>query len=281
MTASLPAFHHIAAQVAQALTEDIASGDVTASLIPADRQGQAQVIARESLVVCGQAWFNECFRQLNPECQIDWQVAEGSTQTANTVLCHITGPARALLSAERSALNFLQTLSATATETRRYVDAIAGLPCQIMDTRKTLPGLRLAQKYAVTVGGGVNQRVGLYDGVLIKENHILAAGSITAALAQAKCDIPPHIPVQIEVENHAELEEALTAGATLILLDNMDYSQLRQAVALTAGRAQLEASGNVNLERVREIAATGVDRISIGGLTKHVQAIDLSMRFTF
>ena len=281
MTASLPAFHHIAAQVAQALTEDIASGDVTASLIPADRQGQAQVIARESLVVCGQAWFNECFRQLNPECQIDWQVAEGSTQTANTVLCQITGPARALLSAERSALNFLQTLSATATETRRYVDAIAGLPCQIMDTRKTLPGLRLAQKYAVTVGGGVNQRVGLYDGVLIKENHILAAGSITAALAQAKCDIPPHIPVQIEVENHAELEEALTAGATLILLDNMDYSQLRQAVALTAGRAQLEASGNVNLERVREIAATGVDRISIGGLTKHVQAIDLSMRFTF
>ncbi|WP_022652976.1 carboxylating nicotinate-nucleotide diphosphorylase [Aquaspirillum serpens] len=281
MTASLPAFHHIAAQVAQALTEDIASGDVTASLIPADRQGQAQVIARESLVVCGQAWFNECFRQLNPECQIDWQVAEGSTQTANTVLCHITGPARALLSAERSALNFLQTLSATATETRRYVDAIAGLPCQIMDTRKTLPGLRLAQKYAVTVGGGVNQRVGLYDGVLIKENHILAAGSITAALAQAKCDIPPHIPVQIEVENHAELEEALTAGATLILLDNMDYSQLRQAVALTAGRAQLEASGNVNLETVREIAATGVDRISIGGLTKHVQAIDLSMRFTF
>lgn len=281
MTASLPAFHLIAAQVAQALTEDIASGDVTASLIPADRQGHAQVIARESLVVCGQAWFNECFRQLNPTCEIDWHVAEGSTQTANTTLCHIKGPARALLSAERSALNFLQTLSATATETRRYVDAIAGLPCQIMDTRKTLPGLRLAQKYAVTVGGGANQRVGLYDGVLIKENHILAAGSISAALAQAKRDIPPHTPVQIEVENHEELAEALAAGATLILLDNMDNSQLRQAVALTNGRAQLEASGNVNLDTVRQIAATGVDRISIGGLTKHVQAIDLSMRFTF
>jgi nicotinate-nucleotide pyrophosphorylase (carboxylating) len=236
------------------------------------------LIAREAAVLCGQAWLAACFRTLDPNTQIQWFVAEGESFKAHTNLCEIHGNARAILSAERPALNFLQTLSGTATATRRYVQAIAGTGAIIMDTRKTLPGLRVAQKYAVKVGGGANQRIGLFDGVLIKENHIAAAGGIAAALAAAQGQTPPGISIQIEVESLDELEQALAAGARLILLDNFDLDQLRAAVQLTQQRAVLEASGGISLENVRAIAACGVDRISIGGLTKHVRAVDLSLR---
>ncbi|POA99331.1 nicotinate-nucleotide diphosphorylase (carboxylating) [Chromobacterium sinusclupearum] len=278
MTA-LPAPHLIAQQVGQALAEDIGQCDWTARLIPTDKIGSARVIAREDAVICGQAWFDECFRQVDPRCEVEWRVKEGDKVSAGSELCRIAGPARALLTAERSALNFLQLLSGVASETRRYVDAAAGHRARIHDTRKTVPGLRLAQKYAVTVGGGANQRIGLFDGILIKENHIMAAGGIAAAMAQALADLPPGVTLQIEVETLAQLEEALRHGATLILLDNMSTEQMRQAVELTAGRAQLEASGGIDLDTVRAIAATGVDRISVGKLTKDVRAIDLSMRF--
>lgn len=274
-----PAPHVLAAQVAQALSEDIGTGDLTALLVPADEWAQARVIARESAILCGRPWFDETLRQLDAAISVEWAVEEGARVHADTLLCELRGPARALLTAERTALNFLQTLSATATVTRRYADAIAAFPTKAMDTRKTLPGLRLAQKYAVRVGGGANQRVGLYDGILIKENHIMAAGSIAAALSAAHT-IAQGVSIQVEVETLDELQQALNAGATLILLDNMDLATLREAVALTAGRAQLEASGNVDLDTIAAIAATGVDRISIGGLTKHVQAVDLSMRFS-
>ncbi len=266
-----------------ALREDIGSGDLTAQLIAAESIGRATIIAREEAILCGTAWFARCFMKLCPATQIDWQAKDGERIFPGRVLCQLEGPARALLSGERTALNFLQMLSGVASKTRRYVDRIAGTRAEIVDTRKTLPGLRLAQKYAVQCGGGGNHRLGLYDAILIKENHILAAGSIDAAMAAAQalaatvgesCKF-----IQIEVESLGQLRQALGAGAKMILLDNMSNETMREAVAIAAGSAVLEASGNVNLETVRAIAETGVDRISIGGLTKDVRALDLSMRF--
>jgi nicotinate-nucleotide pyrophosphorylase (carboxylating) len=269
----------IQANVRAALDEDIGDGDLTAHLIPADIPARARVITREDAVLCGTAWFEACFASVDPRVQIEWQARDGDAIAAGQTLCEIHGPARALLTAERPALNFLQTLSGVATETRRYVIAITGARARIYDTRKTLPGLRLALKYAVKCGGGENQRIGLYDGILIKENHIAAAGGIKPALAAAFALAAGRVSVQIEVENLAQLEAALTAGAGLILLDNFDLAGMRAAVALTAGRAQLEASGGITLENVRAIAETGVERISVGNLTKSLRALDLSMRF--
>ncbi len=305
-----PAESVIQANVRAALEEDVGGGDLTAQLIPADTPAQARVITREDAVLCGAAWFEACFNRVDASTRITWHAADGDRIHAGQALCEIEGPARALLTAERPALNFLQTLSGVATETRRYVDVAAGTRAKIYDTRKTLPGLRLALKYAVKCGGGENQRIGLYDGILIKENHIAAAGGIRPALEAAFALVseilkvatgsppPPlgegrgeggleeadtaggrKISVQIEVETLDQLEEALQAGARLILLDNFTPERMRQAVALTAGRAQLEASGGIDLDNLREIAETGVDRISIGALTKHVRAVDLSMRF--
>lgn len=271
---------HIRANVRAALDEDIGNGDLTAQLIPAQRVGQATVITRQDAVLCGTQWFDGCFKTLDPGCAITWLVRDGDAVKAGQMLCEIRGNARAMLTAERAALNFLQLLSATATATRCYVDAVAGTKAKIMDTRKTLPGLRMAQKYAIRTGGGHNQRIGLFDGTLIKENHILAAGGIRAALEAAFRFAPKETPVQIEVENMGELREALDAGAKLVLLDNFNLDDMRAAVRLNAGRAELEASGGVSFDTVRAIAATGVDRISIGGLTKDVRAVDLSMRFT-
>ena len=271
---------HILANVATALEEDMYGGDLTAQLIPEHTQGHATVITRQNMVLCGTQWFEGCFKALDANCVIEWKLEEGEVAGANQTLCEIRGEARALLTAERTALNFLQVLSATATITRLYVDTVTGLKAKIMDTRKTLPGLRRAQKYAVRVGGGHNQRIGLFDGILIKENHILAAGGIRPALEAAYRLAPQEATIQIEVENMLELEEALNAGAKLVLLDNFDPDAMRAAVALNAGRAELEASGGINMQTVREIAETGVDRISIGGLTKDVQAVDLSMRFS-
>lgn len=265
--------------VARALEEDVGSGDLTARLVPADQTAHARIISREPAVIAGRPWFDACFRALDPACRLDWQVSEGDAVAANTVLVTVHGNARALLTAERPALNFLQTLSAVASATRPYVEAVRGTHAAILDTRKTLPGLRLAEKYAVRVGGGQNQRIGLYDGILIKENHIAAAGGIAPVLDAAFKLAGGHVSVQIEVETLDQLDAALAAGARLILLDNFDLEAMRQAVQRTAGRALLEASGNVTLETVRAIADTGVDRISIGGLTKHIRAVDLSMRF--
>ncbi len=276
MNAILEAALH--ANVRAALDEDVGTGDVTAQLIAADTPGRARVIAREDAVLCGSAWFEACFRALDANVEVSWHAADGERIQAGQSVCELAGQARALLTAERPALNFLQTLSAVATQTRRYVDAVAGTGAKIHDTRKTLPGLRLAQKYAVKCGGGENQRIGLFDGILIKENHIAAAGGVGAALRAAFRLARPGMPVQIEVETLAQMDEALAAGASLILLDNFDLTGLRAAVALNAGRAQLEASGGVTLATVRAIAETGVDRISVGSLTKSVQAIDLSMR---
>ena len=264
--------------VATALAEDVGAGDLTALLTPAGNGARGTVICRENAVLCGTAWFDACLRALDRRAAIVWHAHDGEPIAAGQTLCDVSAETRALLSAERTALNFLQLLSATATMTRRYVDAIAGTQAKIVDTRKTLPGLRLAQKYAVRTGGGTNHRLGLYDGILIKENHIIAAGSVTAALQQARRIAPDKVFIQVEVETLTQLEEALAAGATMVLLDNMDLEQMRAAVAAAGGRAQLEASGGVNLERVRQIAETGVDRISIGGLTKDVRAIDLSLR---
>lgn len=269
--------HLVHTQVAQALQEDIGTGDLTASLIPEHQQAQATIIAREPAILCGQDWLNACFTQLDPQAKVTWHVKEGGAVAANQTVCEISGKARAMLTAERTALNFLQTLSATATATRQYVDAIAGLSTAVLDTRKTIPSLRLAQKYAVTIGGGLNQRLALYDGILIKENHIATAGSITAALHSA-FSLHPGVSTQIEVETLPQLEEALQAGATSILLDNFTLAQMRTAAEINQRRAVLEASGNVSLATIREIAETGVDRISIGSLTKHIHAIDLSMR---
>lgn len=262
--------------VQYALAEDIGTGDLTASLVP-QIETTATIISREPAVVCGIDWVNACFQQMDANVRINWRVEEGEQISANQLLCEITGDARALLSAERCALNFLQTLSAVATHTHQYVQLIKGTKAQILDTRKTLPGLRLAQKYAVTVGGGFNQRIALYDGILIKENHIAAAGSIAAALQQAFA-LNANANIQIEVENLAELREALSAGATSVLLDDFSLDDMRTAVKISNNKALLEASGNVNLDTVRQIAETGVDRISIGALTKNIQAIDLSMR---
>mgnify|MGYP000600169953 CR=1 FL=1 len=268
----------IAESVSLALAEDVGSGDVTADLIAPETISRATVITREDAIICGIAWFDEVFRQVNPSIQITWHFQDGDPVKANDILCHIKGNARGMLTAERSALNFLQTLSGTATATRRYVDLIAHTSCRILDTRKTLPGLRNAQKYAVRCGGGVNHRIGLYDRVLVKENHIMAAGSITAAVAQAR-RLHPNIKVEVETEGLKELAEATAAKADIIMLDDYPMELLREAVKITAGRIPLEASGGVNLETVKTIAETGVDFISVGSITKHVRAVDLSMRF--
>ena len=268
----------VLSDVARALAEDVGSGDLTAQLIPAAQTARARVITREPAVVAGRPWFDACFRALDPACILDWRVDEGDFVAAGDVLVDIGGHARALLTAERPALNFLQTLSAVATATRPYVEAVRGTHAAILDTRKTLPGLRIAEKYAVRAGGGQNQRVGLFDGILIKENHIAAAGGIAQVLDAAFRLAEDKVSVQIEVENLDELVQALAAGAPLILLDNFSLADLRHAVQLSHGRALLEASGNITLETVRAVAETGVDRISIGGLTKHIRAVDLSMR---
>lgn len=280
MTTPLPSVPtaEISANVRSALAEDIGGGDLTAAFISAERMATAEVITREDAVLCGRAWFDEVFRQLDPAIRADWQVRDGEAIRASQLLCRLTGPARAILSGERTALNFLQTLSGTATTTRRYVEAVRGTKTAILDTRKTLPGLRRAQKYAVACGGGQNHRLGLYDAILIKENHIAAAGSVTAALAQAHATVAVDVPVEIEVENLAQLREALAAGATRLLLDNFDLAGLRAAVRATDGRAALEASGGVTLDNIRAIADTGVGFVSVGGLTKHVRAVDLSLR---
>ena len=264
--------------VARALAEDIGTGDVTARLLPSTEIALARVVTREPAVLSGEAWFEECFHQIDREVDIRWHAHDGDRLASGQVVCEIDGRARSLLTAERSSLNFLQTLSAVATKTRAFVDAVAGTKAAILDTRKTLPGLRHALKYAVRCGGGTNHRMGLYDGVLIKENHIASAGGIGPALVQAR-RLAPNIPTEIEVESIEQLQEAIAAGAKLILLDNFDLAGFREAVRLTAGRATLEASGGINLESVRAIAETGVDRISIGSLTKDVRAVDLSMRF--
>jgi nicotinate-nucleotide pyrophosphorylase (carboxylating) len=268
--------------VAAALAEDVGAGDLTASLIDADAVVGATIIARESLVLCGEAWVDEVFRQLDENIIIDWYIGDGGRAEADDVICKLVGPARALLTGERTALNFLQTLSSTATTTDAYARAVEGTRAKVLDTRKTIPGLRLAQKYAVTCGGGVNHRVGLFDAILIKENHIKSAGSITAALQRAH-EAGGDVLVEVEVENHGELLEALDAGAGRVLLDNFSIDALKEAVATNEGYgivgAELEASGNVTLETIREIAETGVDYISTGALTKNVTAADLSMLF--
>jgi nicotinate-nucleotide pyrophosphorylase (carboxylating) len=264
--------------VAAALAEDVGTGDLTALLTAPGTRAHATVTSREPAVLCGQPWFDACFRKLDAAVRIDWQATEGSAVTAGTRVCEIDGNARALLSAERCALNFLQMLSAVATKTRRFVEAVAGTRAAIVDTRKTLPGLRLAQKYAVRAGG-TNHRLGLYDAMLIKENHIAAAGGVRQAMQQALEVATQGAWIQIEVENLQQLEQALAAGATMILLDNMSLEQMRSAVKLARGRAKLEASGGITLENVRAVAETGVDRISIGALTKDIKAVDLSMRF--
>jgi len=271
--------NEIERNVAAALTEDIGAADWTAMLTAENQTSRATVICRQKAVICGQPWFNLCFTNLDPHAVVKWLVPEGGTVEDAACVCELAGKTRALLTGERTGLNFLQTLSAVATATRRYVDVVAGTRAAIVDTRKTLPGLRLAQKYAVRVGGGTNHRLGLYDGMLIKENHIAAAGGITPALEQARRVAPANVWIQIEVETLTQLEEAVRAGATMILLDNMSLDEMRQAVRVTGGRAQLEASGGVTLDTVRAIAETGVDRISIGSLTKDIDAVDLSMRF--
>ena len=272
----------IGESVSSALQEDIGEGDLTASLIDADAVAGATIIARESLVLAGQPWVDEVFSQLDEQIIIDWYTGDGQSAEADDVICKLVGSARALLTGERTALNFLQTLSSAATITARYVKAIEGSGAQILDTRKTLPGLRLAQKYAVTCGGGKNHRTGLFDAVLIKENHIKSAGSITAALQRAR-DLNSEVMIEVEVESREELLEALTAGATRILLDNFTLDEMKRAVETNRGygyvAAELEASGNITLESVRAIAETGVDYISTGSLTKNVDAIDFSMLF--
>jgi nicotinate-nucleotide pyrophosphorylase (carboxylating) len=264
--------------VKRALAEDVGSGDVTAQLIGDDVQAQAQVISRELAILCGCPWFDEVFRQLDTQVQIIWEANEGEMVEPNQRLCQLKGPVQALLTGERTALNFLQLLSGTATEVQHYVKAISGTRACILDTRKTLPGLRQAQKYAVRCGGGTNHRMGLYDAYLIKENHILAAGSITQAIktAQHNC---PHLAVEVEVETLEQVKEALAAGANSLLLDNFNLPQLREAVAFVQNQIKLEASGGVTLENIRAIAETGVDFISVGAITKDVRAVDLSMRF--
>lgn len=274
----LPAPSLIESQAHAALAEDLGEGDLTAELLPAGQRSHVELITRESAVLCGRAWFDAVFRILDESVWLDWEANDGERIAPGQRLCTLEGPTRALLTGERTAMNYLQTLSGTATLARRYADAVAGLPVKLLDTRKTLPGLRIQQKYAVRAGGCHNHRMGLYDAILIKENHIVAAGSIRAALRAARAR-GRGVEIEIEVESLAEMEEALTAGAGLILLDNFALPELRAAVELAAGRAELEASGGVDLSTVRAIADTGVDRISVGGLTKDVEAVDLSMRF--
>jgi len=268
----------IESQVKLALLEDIGQQDLTADLIPIDAMVTATLITRENATLCGKNWFASVFAQLDKNIVIEWHAADGDKLAANSTICTLNGPARAILTGERTAMNFLQTLSATATRASQYANAVSGLPVKVLDTRKTLPGWRIAQKYAVRCGGCFNHRFGLYDGILIKENHINAAGSIAAAVSQARA-LHPTISVEVEVENNKELEQALSAKADIVLLDNFDIEQLHQAVSINNGQALLEASGNVNLETIRDIAETGVDRISVGALTKDINAVDLSLRF--
>jgi len=273
----------LGAQVDAALREDIGSGDVSAALVPAGQRVRGSIVTREAAILCGRAWADETFRRLDPQVRLGWHAADGARLAADQVIFEIEGPARAVLTGERTALNFLQLLSGTATATRRLVDAVAGTPCRILDTRKTLPGLRTAQKYAVRCGGGDNHRMGLYDRVLIKENHIAAAGSLTAAIEAARRSAP-ELTVEVEVESPAELEEALGAHPDIIMLDDFSLAGLQAAVKLNQARGRpvkLEASGSVSPETVGAIAATGVDYISVGALTKHVRAVDLSMRLEF
>lgn len=267
----------ISQDVTRALAEDIGSGDITAQLIDAEQTASATIITRDQAVFCGRAWADEVFRQIDPRVHIDWQVEDAQPISPNQLLCTLQGPARALLSGERSALNFLQTLSATATRSRQLADLVADLPVRLLDTRKTLPGLRLAQKYAVTCGGCDNHRIGLYDAFLIKENHIAARGGIAAAVSTAR-QLAPGKPVEVEVENLQELHQALEAGADIIMLDELSDADMRTAVQLAHGKARLEASGGINEQSLRRVAQTGVDYISIGSLTKDIKAVDLSMR---
>ena len=260
------------------LDQPDASADITAQLIPADRLASARVITREAGIFCGQPWVDEVFTQLGGDVKVEWKVQDGEVLSPNQELFRLHGPARLLLTGERNALNFVQTLSGVATLTARYVAELEGTDCRLLDTRKTIPGLRTAQKYAVTCGGGKNHRIGLYDAYLIKENHILACGGIAAAIHEAR-HLNPGKPVEVEVESLAELEQALAAQADIVMLDNFDVTMMREAVAINQGRAKLEVSGNVTLDTLAEFAATGVDFISVGALTKHVQALDLSMRF--
>jgi len=269
---------YISQTVSTALRKDVGSGDLTAQLIPADRTARATVITREDAVLCGTAWFDEVFHQIDPRVRVTWSARDADRVRANQQLCTLEGPARSLLTGERSALNFLQMLSAAATVTRTYVDALEGTKCRILDTRKTIPGLRVAQKYAVKCGGGTNHRIGLFDAILVKENHIAAAGSIANAVAESR-RLNSKVLLEVEVENLTQLREALEARVDRVLLDNFSLDQMREAVKVTRGRTELEASGNMSLETLRAVAETGVDFISVGGLTKHVRAVDLSMRF--
>jgi nicotinate-nucleotide pyrophosphorylase (carboxylating) len=278
---TLPPRHLISLQVSQALVEDLGTGDLTAALLDAETRIRGTILCREAAVLCGVAWVEEVYRQLDPDVSLQWEAGDGDRLEAGQRVCRLEGRARSVLSGERTALNYLQTLSGTASLARRYADAVAGTGARILDTRKTLPGLRLQQKYAVSCGGCHNHRIGLFDAVLIKENHIRAAGSITSALQRAFDQVPSGITIEIEVESLEELREALQAGATRVLLDNLNPGQLREAVVINAGRSRLEASGGVNLETVRGIAETGVDDISVGALTKDVRAIDLSMLFDY
>jgi nicotinate-nucleotide pyrophosphorylase (carboxylating) len=275
---TLPPLGSIEATVRAALAEDLGAGDATAQLLE-DAPTAAHVVCKESAVIAGGPWFDACFRALDPAVRVEWHVGEGERVAPGTVLCTILGRSRAIVSAERSALNFLQTLSATATVTAAYVAALAGTRTRVLDTRKTLPGLRLAQKYAVRAGGGVNHRIGLYDAVMLKENHIAAAGSITAAVRRARA-MHPALPLIVEVESLDELDQALAAGCDRILIDDFDDATMREAVQRANGRIPLEVSGSVSLERLPAIAATGVDYVSVGALTKHVRAIDLSLRLS-
>jgi nicotinate-nucleotide pyrophosphorylase (carboxylating) len=272
-----PPAHLILADIERAFAEDLGEGDATAGLLPADGLAQAALTCREDAVIAGIPWFDACFRRLDPGVTIDWKVRDGMRVEAGSVICQLSGRARPLVSAERSALNFLQLLSGTATITAAHVAAVAGTAVRVLDTRKTIPGLRLAQKYAVRCGGGHNHRIGLYDAILVKENHIIAAGGIGAAAAAAR-RLHPELLLEVEVETLDELQQALAAGVDRIMLDNFTLAQMREAVAITAGRVALEVSGNVDLDSIGELARTGVDFISVGALTKHVRAIDFSLR---
>jgi nicotinate-nucleotide pyrophosphorylase (carboxylating) len=281
VTPSVPIPADLPQQVARALAEDVGSGDLTAALIPADRLGRASVITREPAVICGIPYVEACFEAVDPRVRLGWRIAEGASVAANQLLFTLEGPARALLTGERTALNFLQLLSGTATAAHSYAALLDGTKCRLLDTRKTIPGLRSAQKYAVRVGGGHNHRMGLFDGILIKENHIMAAGSIAAAVAAAKRG-GGQVPVEVEVENLPELQQAIAAGADIAMLDEFSLQSMRDAVAVNARAARplkLEASGGITTATIREIAETGVDFISVGSITKHVRAVDLSMRF--
>lgn len=273
-------FADLTKNVQHALAEDLGAADLTAELIAENTQAKARVIVREKAIICGQAWFNEVFKHLDDTVLISWQCKDGDSLAENQLLCEIQGSARSILTAERTALNFLQTLSATATVTAQYVAALGKTTTQLLDTRKTLPGLRLAQKYAVKCGGGRNHRLGLYDAILIKENHIIACGGLEKAVKKAK-QLHPGVQVEVETENLDEVKQALNAQADIIMLDNFSHEMIRQAVELNQGQAKLEVSGNVEIDQLKSLANTGVDFISTGAITKHLRAIDLSMRFEF